>query len=179
MEGVADAEKSLQADGHRHEDGAAQADVGERVEEVREGDGVDIQPYLKCPDIVVDPPTDDVEGVKKCKSDQELVETVPKLWSKQHKDGDDIADDSDESNEKDKNSVTIISKTLHDCRTPEWSFCARTVRLPVRISVQTQVGGVQVIVGSVQAQVRGVQFRVGSVQAREGGVQIRTGGIQS
>ena len=80
MERVADPKEPFDGDGHRHEDGPTEADVGDGVDDVGKTDGVCIVVNLEGLEGVVDPPDDDVDGVEASQSHQKLMETVTKFW---------------------------------------------------------------------------------------------------
>ena len=73
---MADSKKSLQGYRHRHKNRSTHANIGKRVEEMGEGNCVDINSDFKSSDCVVDPSTDDIESVEESESNEELVETV-------------------------------------------------------------------------------------------------------
>ena len=75
--GVFLTQKSLDWDGDSHEDGAAEADVCDWVDDVGEADGVGRAASLECLEGVVDPSDDNVDGVKTGEGKQELRETLP------------------------------------------------------------------------------------------------------
>ena len=71
MERVADPEEPFDGDGHRHEDGPTEADVGDGVDDVGKTDSVCIVVGIsEGMEGVVDPPDDDVNGVEASQSHQ-------------------------------------------------------------------------------------------------------------
>ena len=76
VEGVADAEKPLNGDGHCHEDCPAQADVGDGVDDVGEADGVGVTADFKRLEGVVDAANDNVNCIKACQGEQQPVKTI-------------------------------------------------------------------------------------------------------
>ena len=76
VEGVADAEKPLNGDGHRHEDCPTQADVGDGVDDVGEADGVGVTADFKRLEGVVDAANDNVNCIKACQGEQQPVKTI-------------------------------------------------------------------------------------------------------
>ena len=91
VERVADAQEPLDGDGHGHEDGPAQADVGDRVDDEGEADVVRVAARLERLEGVVDAAYDDVSGVEAGQGDQQLVKTVLQLGLGQNKDGEQVA----------------------------------------------------------------------------------------
>ena len=70
MKWVTNSKKPFNTDGNSHEDGTAHTNVGKGIDEVREGESVDIASKLESPESVVDPPAHNVKDVKGCKGDE-------------------------------------------------------------------------------------------------------------
>ena len=91
VEGIADAKKPLDGDGHSHEDCPAQADVGDGVDDEGEADGVGVTADLKWLEGVVDAANDNVNGVKARQSEQQPVKTILQFRFWQHKNREQVA----------------------------------------------------------------------------------------
>jgi len=76
MQGVADTQEPLDRDGHRHEDGSAEPDVCDWVDDVGKGDGVCIAICIECLEGVVDTADNNINSIKTCQGKKKLVKAV-------------------------------------------------------------------------------------------------------
>ena len=91
MERVADAQEPLDGDCHRHEDGPAEADVGDGVDDEGEADDVGVAAHLKWLEGVVDAADDNVDCVKARQSEQQPVKTILQFRFWQNKNWEQVA----------------------------------------------------------------------------------------
>ena len=102
LERIADTKKSLNRYCKSHEDAPAHSDITEGMDEETEEDGEDAAS-------VVDPATDNKDGVEAGQGKQELVEAVLELGAQEENQGEDVTNDADETKDEYKNSINIYS----------------------------------------------------------------------
>ena len=97
LERIADTKKPLNRYCKSHEDAPAHSNITEGMDEEREEDGEDAAASIKGSASIVDPTTDNEDGVVAGQGKQELMETVLELRAQEDNEGKDVTNDADET----------------------------------------------------------------------------------